>query len=346
MKKLIVIVVLALFAMFAITGCGSVEKNESTSTQIKLALIIDPASAVDDQYNNQLEVAIKNSGVKYGNRLVTDIIRVPVNTSDRKKYIDEQIGNGKYNVVIDSDLYYTRNVVELAEKYPQTKFVIVDEDIATVGKNSNILIINYNAFQEGFIAGYSAGIKAKKAVAVIALKANPNSYKLIRGFKAGINYADKSLKIIKEAVEISQYNADTVFSNEQKLGRSVFDAVTRAVSQGADVVIAESMIPIAPVVSAVHDAPVMLVATEIEYTNLKNSANYLSCVIEEYEFGVNQVIAQVMNNGFRGGTLEMNFLNDGLKFRSPDKANQEACEKLIKELLNNPKLLANLEGVQ
>ena len=201
MKKTVLIICAISLIILTVAGCGSPDKSEPTgSGDIKLALILDPASAVDEQYNSQLETAVKKAGAQYLNRLTTEIIRIPGNGIDRKKYIDVQLSNGKYDLVVDSDLYYTRNVVELAEKFPQTKFGIVDEDVAEVGKNSNLLLLSYDAFQEGVIAGYSAGIKAKTAVAIIALRSNPNSYKLINGFRAGIKYANKSLKIIKKDI--------------------------------------------------------------------------------------------------------------------------------------------------
>ena len=107
--------------------------------------------------------------------------------------------------------------------------------------------------------------------------------------------------------------------------------------------LADSMIPIAPVIAAVQNSPALIVATEIEYTSLVKDSNYLSCIMEDYEFGMNQLIAQVMTGGFKGGKLELNFLNGGLKFSSVDKKNQEACDKLIRELTNNPKLLEDLQ---
>ena len=346
MKKVAWIICLILLVMLAVAGCGGTEKSPTVSGNIKLALILDPASAVDEQYNRQLETAVKKAAVQYRNRLTVEIIRIPGNGIDRRKYIDVQLGNGKYDLVIDSDLYYTRNVVELAEKFPQTKFGIVDEDIAEVGKNSNLLLLSYDAFQEGFIAGYSAGIKAKTAVAIVALKGNTNSYKLIKGFRAGIEYANKSLKIIKKEIELKQYNVSNVFDNEQKLRNEVFNSVKQAVSEGADVVLPDSMIPIAPVIAAVQNSPALIVATEIEYASLVKDTNYLSCIIEDYEFGINQLITRVLTGGFKGGKLEMNFLNEGLKFSSVDKDNQVACEKLIKELANNPKLIGKLEDLQ
>ncbi len=346
MKKVSLIICIIFLIVSAVAGCGSPEKSPTVSGNIKLALILDPASAVDEQYNHQLETTVKKAADQYRNRLTAEIIRIPGNGIDRKKYIDEQLSNGKYDLVIDSDLYYTRNVVELAEKYPQTKFGIVDEDIAEVGKNSNLLLLSYNAFQEGFVAGYSAGIKAKTAVAIVALKGNPNSYKLIKGFRAGIEYANKSLKIIKKDIELQQYNVSNVFDNEQKLRNEVFNSVKQAVSEGADVVLPDSLIPIAPVIAAVQNSPALIVSTEIEYSSLVKDPNYLSCIVEDYEFGINQLITRVLTGGFKGGKLEMNFLNEGLKFSSVDKDNQAACERLIKELVNNPKLIANLEVIQ
>ena len=344
MKKTVLIICAISLIILTVAGCGSPDKSEPTgSGDIKLALILDPASAVDEQYNSQLETAVKKAGAQYLNRLTTEIIRIPGNGIDRKKYIDVQLSNGKYDLVVDSDLYYTRNVVELAEKFPQTKFGIVDEDVAEVGKNSNLLLLSYDAFQEGVIAGYSAGIKAKTAVAIIALRSNPNSYKLINGFRAGIKYANKSLKIIKKDIVLQQYNVSNVFDNEQKLRNEVFNSVKQAISEGAEVVLADSMIPIAPVIAAVQNSPALIVATEIEYTSLVKDSNYLSCIMEDYEFGMNQLIAQVMTGGFKGGKLELNFLNGGLKFSSVDKKNQEACDKLIRELTNNPKLLEDLQ---
>ena len=347
MKRTIFIVIVALVALVGVSGCSGVVNDEAPApVKIKMVLITDPASAVDAQYNSQLEIAVKNACSQYGKRLTAETVQLPGSGIDRKAYIDEQLRSGQYDVVIDSDLYYTRNVVELADKYPRVKFIIVDESIAAVGKNSNLLLISYNAFQEGFIAGYSAGLKAKTTVAIIALKNNPNSYRLIKGFKAGILYANKALKIIKKDVELERYNVGTVFANEQKFRNDVFNSAQQAVSEGADVVIPESMIPAVPVLAAVQNTPVLVVATETEYEILKNNTNYLSCIIEEYDYGVTQAIARIMSSNFAGGTLEMNFFNEGLKFRSPDKVNEAACNKLINELIGNPKFIVTMEGVQ
>lgn len=343
MKKALLTVIIAVCAGLMLAGCGAEKKASDSSETMELALILDPVSAVDEQYNEQLQAAVKNACAQYGNRLSAENIMIPSGV-DRKAYIDEQLRNKKFDIVIDSDLYYARSVIDLAEKYPRTKFVIVDEDVAVVGKNSNLLLINYNAFQEGLIAGYSAGVKAKNSVAIIALKNNPNSVNLLKGYRVGIALANKALNIRVINIDVKQYDVNTAFTNEQQLRNAVFNAVRQAVGEGADVILPESVLPIAPVISAVQNSSTMIAATEVEYRNLIHDKNYLSCITENYESGVAQAITMAMTHELSGGVLDMNIFNAGLKFVSPDKVNSAACDKLIGELKSDPGKIAKLEG--
>ena len=142
----------------------------------------------------------------------------------------------KYNVIITVGYLEANATVAAAAKYPDIKFVGIDQFLDTTKTTPNLAGLNWHEDQAGFIAGYLAGnvTKSGKTGAVVGLNIPP-VYRYAVGFANGVAYAGKELGKKFPATKIIYHPAgDNGFSDP------AFGAANSAqlLSQGYDVIFA------------------------------------------------------------------------------------------------------------
>jgi basic membrane protein A len=123
-----------------------------------------------------------------------------------------------------------------AAKYPDIKFIGVDQFVDTTKATPNVAGLNWHEDQAGFIAGYLAGYMTKsgKTGAVLGLNIPP-VYRYAAGFQNGVAFAGKEQKKKFPASKLIYHPAgDNAFSDP------AFGASNSAqlLSQGYDVIFA------------------------------------------------------------------------------------------------------------
>ena len=129
---------------------------------------------------------------------------------------------------------------EVADEYPETKFIYVDE--ACEG-HDNIMNIKYAQNEGSFLVGYIAVKMSKtKIVGAVGGMDNDTINDFLAGFKQGAEYASKKAKVLtvyagdfgdpakgKEcALSLNGQGADVIFQVAGKTGEGVFEAAKEA----------------------------------------------------------------------------------------------------------------------
>ena len=126
--------------------------------------------------------------------------------------------------------------VTAAAKYPDIKFIGVDQFLDTTKTTPNLAGLNWHEDQAGFIVGYLAGYLTKtgKTGAVVGLNIPP-VYRYAVGFQNGVAYAGKEQKKKFPAAKLIYHPAADNAFNDPAFGAS---NASQLLSQGYDVIFA------------------------------------------------------------------------------------------------------------
>ena len=217
----------------ALTGCSSspkaaTEADCGTEKAFCIGVVTD-LGKVDDKSFNQAAWEGAQAGAEQ-----TGGFAKYVETTDSKDYGKNiaLFGDKGYNVIVTVGFLMAEATVAAAAKYPNTKFVGVDQFNGTDAANVTGLIFDED--RAGFLAGYLAGnlTKSDKIGGVLGMKEVPPVRKFGEGYEAGIAYAAKELgKTIKSSV-IYHAAGDTAF-NDPAWGAST---ASQLLGQGYDVI--------------------------------------------------------------------------------------------------------------
>ena len=200
MKKVISVllaVVLIVGCVFALAGCG-----KKTDGKFDLVMITDGGTVSDKAYNQSAWNGVKSYGdenkmtyryyqpkVEEGEELTTDTI---------KNYIDLAVKDGAKYIVLPGEAFAVA-AYEIAPTYKDVNFVLVDatphsQDDKTLRMQQNVMCINFNNLQAGFLAGYSSVIDGKTKLGYIGSVNSQSSPDYGAGFVQGASFAADELQ--------------------------------------------------------------------------------------------------------------------------------------------------------
>jgi basic membrane protein A len=193
-------------------GCGSDDEGgESSGDELKVGLITDQGQLNDRGFNelafNGLKRAERELGIE--GRVVesaTEADYVPNITSLVRQDFDMIIGVG----FAQGPAFDTA-----AERFPDTKFVIIDVDQSTLEhKPTNVVGLLFREEQAGYLAGYAAGLaesrtqKDRYAVAAVGGMKEPPVDRFIAGFERGVSDALRQTRATKWFSVMKGYSQD------------------------------------------------------------------------------------------------------------------------------------------
>src|SRR5215213_5307838 len=154
-----------LLSVLALAGCGSddedaASKTAATETQaaepVKVGLIVDKGQLDDNGFN---ELAFR--GVTRAQDQLGVKGRV-VESATAADYIPNMtsLARSGYDLVIGVGFAQGDAIGKVAQKFPETKFAIIDVDQAFVpGKPANVEGLLFREEEVGYLAGYLAGVE-------------------------------------------------------------------------------------------------------------------------------------------------------------------------------------------
>ncbi len=198
-----------LLSVLALAGCGSDDENAASTTAatetqaaepVKVGLVVDKGQLDDDGFN---ELAFR--GVTRAEDELGVKGRV-VESATAADYIPNMtsLARSGYDLVIGVGFAQGDAIGKVAQKYPDTKFAIIDVDQAFVpGKPANVQGLLFREQEVGYLAGYLAGLEEKRregkdVISAVGGMKEPPVDRFIAGYFAGAEKAAPGIKLIHD----------------------------------------------------------------------------------------------------------------------------------------------------
>jgi basic membrane protein A and related proteins len=200
-----------LLAVVALAGCGSDEETTAPTTtapgattepaeQVRVGLITDLGQLDDNGFNELafrgLQRAEKELGIK--GRVVESAAAadyVPNMTS---------LARQGYDLIIGVGFAQGDAIGKAAQRFPDTKFAIIDVDQAFVpGKPDNVQGLLFREEEVGYLAGYLAGLQEKRregkdVISAVGGMKEPPVDRFIAGYFAGAEKSDPGVTLLHD----------------------------------------------------------------------------------------------------------------------------------------------------
>ena len=216
MKKILAML-LALVMVMSLVACGSkpvettapVETTPAESTpaettpavsdvEYKIAMITDYGDITDQSFNQTTYEAVKAfseaNGIGYNYYKPSGD-----STAERIAMVDAAIVDG-YNVIVMPGFAFGETLAEVADLYPEIKFVALDvaEGEGGFTATENVFSAVYQEELSGYMSGYAAVKLGYKHLGYLGGMAVPAVQRFGYGFLQGIDAAAKELGIVSE----------------------------------------------------------------------------------------------------------------------------------------------------
>ena len=199
-----------LFSVLVLAACGGSDDEAATpaataepSEQLRVGLITDLGQLDDDGFN---ELAFR--GVQQAEKELGIKSRV-IESASAADYIPNMTSLARqgYDLVIGVGFAQGDAVGKVAQRFPETKFAIIDVDQAFVpGKPANVQGLLFREEEVGYLVGYLAGLEEKRregkdVISAVGGMKEPPVDRFIAGYFAG---AEKAAPGIETILDYSQ----------------------------------------------------------------------------------------------------------------------------------------------
>src|SRR5215211_2124849 len=194
-------------AVLSLAACGGDDEQAATDTgrtgtaqqgeALRVGLVTD-VGQLNDRGFNQLAF----EGLQRAERSLGVEGRVLESASDAE-YVPNHssLADEGYDVVIGVGFVQGEAVAKVAAQYPDTKFVIIDVDQASLpGEPANVVGLLFKEEQVGYLAGYLAALTAKRdgkdVISSVGGMKEPPVDRFIAGYRAGAEAAEPGMTVL------------------------------------------------------------------------------------------------------------------------------------------------------
>ena len=202
---------LALVALLlAVSGCGSDDEAASTSStsatetqageQLRVGLIVDKGQLDDNGFNELAYKGLTRAEEELG---VKGRVSESASSNDYIPNMTSLARDG-YDLVIGVGFAQGDAIGKVAQRYPDTKFAIIDVDQAFVpGKPANVQGLLFREQEVGYLAGYLAGLEEKRregkdVISAVGGMKEPPVDRFIAGYFAGAEKAAPGITLFHD----------------------------------------------------------------------------------------------------------------------------------------------------
>ncbi|AKA70956.1 BMP family lipoprotein [Clostridium scatologenes] len=178
-KKLTALCVSAIMAVSLFAGCGSSQQQggsgSSTAKTVKVGLVTDEGGLNDKSFNESADKGIKKAKDELKN---IDYKAIESKKKDEYQPNLQALVDNKSDIIFGIGYQMADQVTDMAKKYPDKKFAIIDQEI----KAKNVVSLTFKEEEGSFLVGLIAGKTTKSnKIGFIGGK----DFELINKFAAG-----------------------------------------------------------------------------------------------------------------------------------------------------------------
>lgn len=253
-KKINSKILMAIFAsvMLILAACGGGnssddkgKENEGASdsgNELSVGYYVN-ATLGDKSFFDSVKRGVDQAEKELGYKVKT--IEGGTNQGDWAAGIESMVSGGKYDVILVGTSQTVEMVDELAQKYPDQKFIFFDD----VVDQPNVYSMTYSQSEGSFLAGAFAGLvttndelegaNPEKVVGFVGGMDIPIINDFKSGFEQGAHYVDKDIKVVSSIIgnfadapkakeltlsQINSQKADIVYQVAAAAGLGVLEA--------------------------------------------------------------------------------------------------------------------------
>lgn len=281
----------------------------AAAAPIKVGQVTDVGGIDDKSFNATAWKGVQDAIAKLG---IQGRYLESQQQTDYIKNIQEFISQG-YDLIITVGFLLGDATKEMAQRYPDRKFAIVD--FSYEPPLPNVQGLTFATDQAAFLAGYlAAGMTRTGKVATFGGLPIPPVTIFMEGMEAGVKYYNR---VKGTRVQLLGWNTQTqrgVFAGNfestddgRRIAESFFD-------EGADIVM-----PVAGPVglgsaAAARDRGAMIIGVDTDWyvSAPEFSSTYLTSVVKKMDVAVFDAIRMVVEGRFKGGTYVGTLANGGV----------------------------------
>ncbi|MBE3591767.1 MAG: BMP family ABC transporter substrate-binding protein [Thermoanaerobacter sp.] len=322
----LLIVVLSVSVL--LSGCSSKTKQESTQPQtttqeaknkdFKVGLVTDVGGINDRSFNQMAYEGLQRAAKELG---------VTVNVIQSKQMTDyvpnlTNFAQQGYDLVISVGFMMHDATEEVSQKFPDTKFLIIDSEITD---RPNVASAMFKEQEVGYLAGALAGLVEKEKVgkvkgtniigAVGGMQIPPVD-RFIAGYQQGAKAVNPDIKIL--------INYTNNF-NDPASGKQM--ALTQ-ISQGAEIVFQVAGGTGEGVVKAAQEKNLYAIGVDADQSYLAPD-NVLTSAVKRVDVAVYDVIKDALNGNFKSGIMYFDLKNNGVGL---GKINKDVPQSIIDQV--------------
>jgi basic membrane protein A len=213
-----------------LAACGDDNDSDSAGkiSKLKVGLVTDVGKVDDKSFNQSAWEGVERAKKDLGAETRY------IETTDPKDYAKniEQFAGSDYNVIVSVGFALAEATVAAAKKYPNIKFIGVDQFQAPGQEVANLAGLIFDEDKAGFLAGALAAQMSKSGTIgqVLGTDVVPPVVKFGKGYEAGAAYAKPGIKVLtwyhpgglakgftdpeegkKQALQMISQNADVIF---------------------------------------------------------------------------------------------------------------------------------------
>ncbi len=295
-------------------GCGAVKPNQqgggttgaAAKSTFKVGLVTDTGGLNDHGFNYLADQGVMKAEKDLG------VSASVVQSNSESDYIPNltKFAQQGYNVVIAVGFLMHDAVESVSQKYPKTKFFIIDDSITD---RSNVADAQFKTEQCGYLAGALAGymqqthvkgINSKNTVGVVGGQNIPPVTSYIAGFQQGFKKADPTGTVL-----VNFANSFT----DQTLGSTI---AQNLISQGADIVFPVAGGTGVGSIQAAKSAGVYAIGVDANQNYLAPQT-VLTSAMKGVDTSTYDIIKQAKDNQFKSGDHMFDLSNNGVSIAKP-----------------------------
>ncbi|MDP9750511.1 MULTISPECIES: BMP family lipoprotein [Thermoanaerobacter] len=318
------VLIIVLSVSVLLSGCSSRTKQEGTQPEatqetknkdFRVGLVTDVGGINDRSFNQMAYEGLQKAAKELG---------ITVNVIQSKKMEDyvpnlSNFAQQGYNLVIAVGFMMHDAVEEVSQKFPDTKFLIIDSEITD---RPNVSSAMFKEEQVGYLVGAMAGlmekekvgkVKGTNTIGVVGGMQIPPVDRFIAGYQQGAKAVNPDIKILLNYTN----NFDDPATGKQM-------ALTQ-ISQGAEIVFQVAGGTGEGVIKAAQEKNVYAIGVDADQSYLAPD-HVLTSAVKRVDVATYDVIKDTLNGNFKSGIVYFDLKNDGVGI---GKVNKDVPQSII-----------------
>lgn len=307
MKKMCLLIVILMMILF--TGCSSSsnklandtnQKQITTEKPFKVGIVFASGGLGDKSFNDAAYNGMKRSEKELG--IQYDYTEVVKGAKFDKQYgitSLTQFAEKNYDLIFSVGLELTDSCKEIAAKYPNIKFVQLDD----VANSPNVTSLIFKEDEGSYLAGAAAGMVTKtNKIGLVAAMDTLVFRKFKSGYEQGALYSNSKVTFDSKVI-----GGDTPFNNTVQ----AYKLTLELINGGADVVFAAAGASSIGVIQACKEKGVYAIGVDSNQDDFAKGT-VLTSMMKKIDNAVYLCVKKALKNELKPGILEFGVAEDGV----------------------------------